>query len=109
MIIDISDLDYPLKIKTLQALYNVRDPELNINIVDLGLVYGIEVNTSDKMINITMTLSSPSCPLGGIIVNHVKVAVEEIIEHYTVNADIVWEPVWNYDKITPEGKKELGL
>jgi metal-sulfur cluster biosynthetic enzyme len=109
MEIDISDPQYAAKMKILQALYHVKDPELDINIIDLGLVYSIGVNDESKVINIQMTLSTPSCPLGGMITNHARFAIEDVFPGYTVNVELTWTPLWNYDMITTEGKAALGL
>lgn len=109
MDIDITDAQYAAKMKILQALYNVKDPELEINIIDLGLVYGMDVNDETKTINLQMTLSTPSCPLGGLINSHVQIAIEEVFTSYAVNVELVWTPLWNYDMLTQEGKDALGL
>lgn len=108
MDIDIKDPHYSLKHAMVQALYEVLDPELGINIIDLGLVYSIEINDADKAIRVEMTLSTPSCPMGGLISSHVKVAIETIRPSYSVTVEIVWEPRWNADKITEKGLELLG-
>lgn len=109
MNIDITDPHYAIKMKALQALYGVRDPELNINIVDLGLVYHIQVDEEKKLIGVQMTLSTRSCPLGNIITNHAKVAIEDELESYQAEVELVWEPKWSYDNISAEGRTALGL
>ena len=109
MNIDITDPQYEVKMKALQALYGVKDPELDINIIDLGLVYDINVNSKLNTIEIVMTLSTPSCPLGGLITGHVKIAVEEVTTDYSVSTRLVWDPLWNYSMLTSEGKEALGL
>ena len=109
MNIDITDPHYTVKMKAIQALYGVKDPELNINIVDLALVYDIFINEEQKKVRIEMTLSTRSCPLGGIITNHARVAIEDELEGYEAEVELVWEPKWNYDNISAEGRAALGL
>ncbi|HEY9176280.1 MAG TPA: metal-sulfur cluster assembly factor [Flavipsychrobacter sp.] len=109
MNIAITDPHYAVKIKAIQALYGVTDPELNINIVDLGLVYDIHINEELKKVSVEMTLSTKSCPLGGIITNHARVAIEDKLDDYDAEVQLVWEPKWNYDKISAEGRIALGL
>ncbi|WP_276134276.1 metal-sulfur cluster assembly factor [Polluticoccus soli] len=108
MELDITDSDYRTKAIVLEALHQVSDPELGINIVDLGLVYGIDINEAEKTITVNMTLSTPSCPLGNFITNHVAVAVESSLPDYDATAKLVWEPKWNADRISAQGKAELG-
>lgn len=108
MELDITDNNYRTKAIALEALHQVADPELGINIVDLGLVYDIDVNEAEKAITVIMTLSTPSCPLGNFITNHVGVAIESSLPGYDATATLVWEPKWNADLISPEGRAELG-
>lgn len=92
------------KIRT--ELKNVYDPELNINVVDLGLIYDIEViNETD--VNITMTLTTPGCPLHDSIERGVRACLQGIKEIGKVDVDLVWEPAWTPDRMTPEGKRLL--
>jgi len=105
--INITDKYYKEKLAVLDALQQVMDPELGINIVDLGLVYGLEID-DDKQINISMTLSTPSCPLGNMITAHTKVAVEQSLPGYATNVTLVWDPKWNADMVSAEGKALLG-
>jgi metal-sulfur cluster biosynthetic enzyme len=98
-----------LKEQMMETLRLVMDPELHINIIDLGLVYGIEINESEKLINIKMTLSSSYCPMGESIVSAVKNCIEGHFTGYVTEVALVWEPIWSYDSITDEGKRLLGL
>jgi len=108
MEIDIRDSFYQEKHKITQALFEVVDPELSINIIDLGLVYSIQIEENAKRIVINMTLSTPSCPMGGLISNHVKIAVEAAMPGYNTIVELVWEPKWNADKISDSGRTQLG-
>ncbi|WP_457639799.1 metal-sulfur cluster assembly factor [Persephonella sp.] len=90
-----------------QALKNVLDPEIGFNIVDLGLVYDVEVNNSD--VKIKMTLSSPSCPLSGTILSWVESAVRNIEGVENVEVELVWDPPWSIERASEEVKKALGM
>ncbi|MDP2730164.1 MAG: metal-sulfur cluster assembly factor [Dehalococcoidales bacterium] len=92
--------------KVLEALKDCYDPEIPVNIIDLGLVYGVEIE-EDK-VKVKMTMTAPGCPLHATIANDVKshlLAVEGVKD---AKVDIVWEPPWTQSRITPEGKKALG-
>jgi metal-sulfur cluster biosynthetic enzyme len=96
-----------LKEKVLEALKSVYDPELNINVVDLGLIYNVEV-TESADVTITMTLTTPGCPLHDSITSGVRYCVEGIEETGKVEVNLVWEPAWSPDKMTQEGLRLLG-
>lgn len=90
------------------ALMQVIDPELSINIVDLGLVYGVDFSECNKVV-VTMTLSTPHCPMGDAIASGVQHVLESHFPDREVSISLVWDPVWNYDMITEAGKEQLGL
>lgn len=96
-----------LKEVVLNELKSVYDPELNINVVDLGLIYDVEV-TDEADINVTMTLTTPGCPLHDSITSGVRYCVEGIEATRNVAVNLVWEPAWSPEKMTPEGLKLLG-
>jgi metal-sulfur cluster biosynthetic enzyme len=87
----------------------VRDPELMMNVVDLGLIYGVDV-TENKTIEVTMTLTSPGCPAGPEIITNVQreahLAFPDVEE---VNVHLTWSPFWNPDMMSEEAKEELGI
>ena len=89
------------------ALRKVKDPELNLNIVDLGLVYDIMVDGAD--VQIDMTLTSPGCPAGPQIMGDVERAVKGMPGVNSVNINLVWEPFWTPDKIEPRVRAYMGL
>ncbi|MFN3334132.1 MAG: metal-sulfur cluster assembly factor [Caldilinea sp.] len=89
------------------ALRNVIDPEIYQNIVDLGLVYGVEV-TPEQAVAVTMTLTTPHCPLGPQIIENVEKELRAV-GAASVTVDIVWSPPWTPDAMTPELKKVLGI
>ncbi|WP_293445437.1 iron-sulfur cluster assembly protein [Persephonella sp.] len=90
-----------------EALKNVIDPEIGFNIVDLGLVYDVDVQ--DGKVKIKMTLSSPSCPLSGTILSWVESAVRNLEGVEDVDIQLVWEPKWSIDMASDEVKKALGM
>lgn len=104
--IEITDEYYEVKTAVLNALYQVTDPELGINIVDMGLVYSIIVN--ETKVIMSMTLSTRSCPMGNFITAHAKMAIESVLPGYEIQVELVWEPHWNAELISEEGKAALG-
>lgn len=108
MEININDPDYAKKTKIIAALYRVIDPELMINIMDMGLVYSIHISTSNTIV-ITMTLSTPHCPLEEAITSGIRNALEIDFPEVPVDINIVWEPSWNYTMLTEEGRLQLGF
>jgi len=92
----------------LGALETVMDPELpGISIVDLGLVYDVQVDDNDNA-HVKMTLTTPGCGMATMIVDDAQKKVSEVEGVNESNVEIVWEPQWSSDMITPEGKKKLG-
>lgn len=89
------------------ALRNVIDPEIYQNIVDLGLVYGIDLSDEQAVV-VTMTLTTPHCPLGPQIIENVQQELTAIGASQ-VDVKIVWTPAWTPDAMTPELKKLLGI
>src|SRR5690606_36092467 len=95
-------------LKAQTALMQVIDPELYVNIVDLGLVYGVDF-TDEKKVKVTMTLSTPGCPMGDAIIGGVENTLAATFPNRDVDVEVVWEPRWNYHMITDEGKAQMGL
>jgi len=90
-----------------QALRQVKDPELDLNIVDLGLVYDVDVDEGD--VHIQMTLTSPGCPAGPMITNDAYKVVRGLDGVKDVNIEIVWEPYWTPEKIEPKIRAMMGF
>lgn len=89
---------------------HVRDPEIMINVVDLGLVYDIQVDDQSKVAAIDMTLTSPGCPAGPQLIRDVKFYVKEMLPDLNdVRVNIVWTPMWNPDMMSEAAKEELGF
>jgi metal-sulfur cluster biosynthetic enzyme len=96
-----------LENEVLNLLYDVIDPELGINVVDLGLIYEIEYK--DDCIRIQFTLSSKGCPMGDVIMNDIKNRLETKFEGMKIVLDLVWDPEWSTERVSKEGRKQLGL
>ena len=92
----------------LKMLKTVFDPEIPVNIYDLGLIYGIEVK-EDGVCEITMTLTAPSCPAGDFLVEDIRQKVGSVEGIKDVNVNIVFEPQWTKDMMSEEAKLELGF
>jgi metal-sulfur cluster biosynthetic enzyme len=88
----------------LEALRDVVDPELGINVVDLGLVYGVAVG-EDRLATIDMTLTSAACPLTDVIEDQARAALDGLVNDFRINW--VWMPPWGPDKITEDGREQL--
>jgi metal-sulfur cluster biosynthetic enzyme len=89
------------------ALRGVKDPELDMNIVELGLVYDVEVE--DGAVQVRMTLTSPGCPAGPMITNDAYRVLRALDGVKDVNIEIVWEPYWTPERIDPKVRALLGL
>ena len=89
------------------ALRDVKDPELDLNIVDLGLVYDVEV--ADGQVAVKMTLTSPGCPAGPMITNDVYRQVRDLDGVSDVDVEIVWEPYWTPERIEPKIRAMMGF
>ncbi|KSU62207.1 DNA methyltransferase [[Bacillus] enclensis] len=101
-------MDQDLKDNLMGALEQVVDPELGIDIVNLGLVYDVDLDEEGKA-TVTMTLTSMGCPLAGTIVDQVKTALSDIPEVKETEVDIVWNPPWSKDKMSRYAKIALGI
>jgi metal-sulfur cluster biosynthetic enzyme len=84
------------------------DPEIPVNIVDLGLIYGVEIK-KEKDIDIKMTMTTRGCPLHNTMVNDVKNSVSKINGVGNINVEIVWDPPWSIDKMDPKAREVLGF
>lgn len=97
-----------LKESIMGALELVIDPEIGIDIVNLGLVYNLETDEEGNL-TVTMTLTAMGCPLAGTIVDQVKRALADIPEIKSVEVDIVWNPPWDKDMMSRYAKIALGI
>lgn len=90
-----------------ELLKTVMDPELAVNIVDLGLIYEVHHNEAEKKIHVVTTLSTRGCPLGDTIMRNIEVVIENEYPSYEIEVELTWEPEWNPDMITEDGKKAI--
>jgi FeS assembly SUF system protein len=97
-----------LEDKIVSALRSVYDPELPVNIYDLGLVYGFKVG-EDGAVDIQMTLTTPGCPVAGSLPGQVEQAVQGVQGITAVQVELVWEPAWTRDRISETAQLELGI
>lgn len=92
----------------MEQLEEVMDPELNIDIVNLGLIYDVQID-EDKNVKVTMTLTAMGCPLAGTIEQQVKEAVKKVDGIQDVQVDIVWDPPWDKSRMSRYAKIALGI
>ena len=97
-----------IKDKVIEEIKKIYDPEIPVNIYDLGLIYKIDVDDNNK-VNVDMTLNSPNCPVAESLPNDVKMNIKKIEGVSDVNLNVVWEPPWDKDKMSEAAKLELNL
>lgn len=97
-----------MKEEIMEALETVEDPELHIDIVNLGLVYGVDID-DDRNAKVTMTLTSMGCPLAGMINEMVETAVKSVDGIKGVEVNIVWNPPWSKERMSRYAKMALGI
>ncbi|WP_205524101.1 SUF system Fe-S cluster assembly protein [Oceanomicrobium pacificus] len=103
-----STTEHPLYDQVVEACRTVHDPEIPVNIYDLGLIYTIEISDENE-VEIIMTLTAPGCPVAGEMPGWVAEAVEPLPGVKTVNVQLVWEPQWGMDMMSDEARLELGF
>ena len=99
---------FETEVKIVEILKTVYDPEIPVNIYDLGLIYRIDVN-EDASVNVDMTLTAPSCPAADFIMEDVQQKVESVEGVKSVNINLVFEPQWDKDMMSEEAQLELGM
>ena len=97
-----------LAAEVLEALKSVRDPEIPVNLLDLGLIYDLMVRR-DGLVHIEMTLTTPACPVAGTLPGQVQHTVSLVPGVSVVFVKLVWTPAWKRDRMSPEALLELGL
>ena len=90
-----------------EALQDCYDPEIPVNIVDLGLVYDVDVE--DDNVAVKMTLTTPGCGMGGMIASNAQSLIMEIPGVREANVDLVWDPPWDPSRISEEARQKLGI
>ena len=101
---NLTDKEQPV----LELLKTVMDPEVAVNIVDLGLVYEVHLDEEQKQIQVVMTLSTRGCPLGDTIMQNAEVVIQANYPNYVIDVELVWEPEWTPDLITEAGRQAIG-
>ena len=89
------------------ALKQISDPEVGVNIVDMGLIYSLELE--DNKVGVYMTLTSPACPAGPQILGQIDSTLRELVGVEEVDINVVWTPPWSPDMLSEEAKDELGI
>ena len=97
-----------IKSKVIEEIKKIYDPEIPVNIYELGLIYKIEVDNKNK-VNIDMTLTTPNCPVAESLPKQVKDTIMKVEGVSDVNLNLVWEPAWSKDKMSEAAKLELNL
>ena len=97
-----------IEIKVLGVLRTIYDPEIPVNIYDLGLIYEVKVDETDA-VNVKMTLTAPACPVAGSLPGEVEQKIEAIPEVRTANVELVWEPPWSKDRMSESAMLDLGF
>jgi metal-sulfur cluster biosynthetic enzyme len=92
----------------LKALEGVEDPEIGMNIVDLGLVYGVDWDEDRGRVHLDLTLTSPGCPYGPELIRQVKRELRDLEDVLDVEVDLVWQPLWHPSMMSDYAKDELG-
>lgn len=100
--------DATLEEKVVAALRSVYDPELPVNIYDLGLIYGLQFGDHGR-VDIRMTLTAPGCPVAGSLPGEVERAVRQVDGVHTAQVELVWDPPWTQDRISEVAQLELGI
>ena len=97
-----------LEDQIVKMLKTVYDPEIPVNVYDLGLIYGVDVDDDNRVV-ITMTLTAPACPAADFIMEDVQMKVESVEGVKTVDVKLVFDPPWDKDMMSEEAKLELGF
>lgn len=103
-----SSTDHPLHESVVEACRSVYDPEIPVNIYDLGLVYTVEIN-DENAVNVIMTLTAPGCPVAGEMPGWVVDAVESVPGVKQVDVEMTWNPPWGMEMMSDEARLELGF
>ena len=97
----------PTKEEVYEALQTCYDPEIPVNIVDLGLIYDVAIN--DDNVAVKMTLTAPGCGMGGIIANQAREKILDLPGVKDATVDLVWDPPWDPSRMSEEAKQRLGI
>jgi FeS assembly SUF system protein len=95
--------------KVIDVLRSIYDPEIPVNIYDLGLIYQIDVSPQDNSVHVKMTLTAPGCPVAGSLPGEVQQKIETISNVPRATVELVWDPPWTKDRMSEEARLELGI
>jgi len=98
-----------LRERVIEALRTIYDPEIPVNIHDLGLIYALEIDETAGHVRVLMTLTTPGCPVAQSFPATVEQAVEQVEGVHDAEVEIVWDPPWDKSRMTPEARLQLGL
>lgn len=100
--------DATLQERVIAAIRTIYDPEISVNIYDLGLIYDIQIDDQSD-VSVDMTLTSPACPVAGSLPGQVECAIKAVEGVHDANVKLVWDPPWGQDRMSDEAKLALGL
>ena len=103
-----SSTDHPIYDQVVEACRSVYDPEIPVNIYDLGLIYTVEIS-DESDVHVIMSLTAPGCPVAGEMPGWIAEAIEPLPGVKTVNVELTWEPPWGMDMMSDEARLELGF
>ncbi len=92
-----------------QALKSIYDPEIPVNLVDLGLIYDVSIGQQNKTIDVEMTLTAPGCGMGPVMISDIKYRVSKVPNVESVNVELVFDPPWTREMMSDEAKLETGM
>ncbi|MFP3873405.1 MAG: SUF system Fe-S cluster assembly protein [Thiohalophilus sp.] len=104
----VTDSDAPLEERIVEALKTIYDPEIPVNIYELGLIYNLHIDEDNKVF-VTMTLTTPGCPVAGSMPGQVEQTVKSVEGVSDAEVELVWDPPWTIDRMTEEARLTLGL
>lgn len=93
--------------EALAALHQVTDPEIGLNIIDLGLLYQIDFDEDDKQVFVSMTLTTQFCPMGDSIRSNAVMALQNVFPQYRIHLELVFDPPWTAERISEQGREFL--
>ena len=95
--------------EVIDALHECYDPEIPVNIVDLGLVYNVDINNDTGQVDVTMTLTAMGCPMAGDVIDEVEMRVCQVENVTSCKVNMTFDPPWSPDRMTEDAKWELGM
>ncbi len=104
-----SGCDQIIEDQVYQALRTIFDPEIPINLVDLGLIYGVDIDQHTGSVSVQMTLTAPTCGMGPVLIGDVEYRVGKVPKVHSVKVELVFDPAWHKDMMTEEAQLEAGL